>query len=149
MVLRILYNLTAMKKRRLTFHQQIAQKNLKTLWDAKKNKLGLTQQKAAKMAGWSTQASVNQYLNGYIPLNLKATFIFARILEVSVTDIDPKIEPYLPETAAPGNYDETPAKYICLPKIKRDFIDHVLTFDKNTLETLMLVADALSYKKSS
>lgn len=147
----ITYNEMTMKKRHLTFNQQIVQMNLKTLWNREKSKSGLTQQKAAELAGWSTQATVNQYLNGYIPLNLKATFTFARILGIPVTDIDPNISSYFPESNTEKNLDALPLpeKYASLPKAKRDFIAHILAMDKDKLEILMLLAEALTYKKTT
>lgn len=42
--------------------------------------LRLTQEKAADALGFSTQATVSQYLNGSIPLNTDATLKFSALL---------------------------------------------------------------------
>jgi transcriptional regulator with XRE-family HTH domain len=60
---------------------------LRAVWDAKARALGLTQLKAAHALGYSSQASVSQYLNGEIPLNLDAAYKFADLLEVDFVDI--------------------------------------------------------------
>jgi predicted transcriptional regulator len=44
--------------------------------ERKKVTLRLTQEKAADALGFSTQATVSQYLNGSIPLNTDATLKF-------------------------------------------------------------------------
>lgn len=77
------------KRRTLTEEEKIWADNLKSIWNAKKSALGLTQEKAAAKLGWNSQAAVGQYLNGNIPLNTDAKSKFAALLDVSVTEIDP------------------------------------------------------------
>jgi len=76
------------ERRPLTAEEKLWAENLSKIWHAKKKGLGLTQQKAAEIAGWSSQGSVTQYINGKIPLNTDAKIAFAKMLEVPVSDID-------------------------------------------------------------
>ena len=62
---------------------------LKLIWNQKKKELGLTQEKAAHLMGWHSQAAVAQYLNGKIPLNTDAKMKFAELLNVSPASIWP------------------------------------------------------------
>lgn len=64
---------------------------LKRIFESKKDELGLTQLLFAELCGWSTQASVSQYLNARIPLNLKALAKFCQILDVDPAEISPKL----------------------------------------------------------
>ena len=60
---------------------------LRSVWDSKKKDLGLTQDRAADKLGYQSQASVSQYLNGDIPLNLQAAIGFARLLGVPLNEV--------------------------------------------------------------
>lgn len=51
----------------------------------------LTQEKLSIQCGWAGQSAAQQYLNGYIPLNLDALIKFAKILNVQITDISPTL----------------------------------------------------------
>lgn len=64
-------------------------KRLRSVWDAKKKPLGLTQEKAAEAFGWTAQATVSQYLRGVIPLGLDVGLKFARLLQCPPSDINP------------------------------------------------------------
>lgn len=88
-------NIDAMEKRHLTARQQQAQQNLRAIWDAKKKELGLTQEIAADLLGWSSQGSVASYLNGRIPLNTDAIAKFSRLLQVDPLEIDPGFDQVL------------------------------------------------------
>lgn len=82
-----------MAKRQLEPNREkTAQRNLKRIWDAKKKLLGLTQDAAAELLGFTTQGAVQKYLSGSSPLNVKTILGFAHILGVSPTDIDPEFE---------------------------------------------------------
>lgn len=63
-----------------------AQRRLRELWDAKKQALGLTQEKVGEMWGIG-QAMVSHYLNGHTKLGVVATLRFARLLKVRPQDI--------------------------------------------------------------
>ena len=72
--------------------------SLKLIWKQKKRDLGLTQEKAAHIMGWSSQGAVAQYLNGKIPLNTDAKMKFAGLLKVSPISIWPSfVGPAAPE----------------------------------------------------
>ncbi|MEG3135500.1 helix-turn-helix domain-containing protein [Rouxiella sp. T17] len=62
---------------------------LHSIWNQKKVELRLTQEKAADALGFSTQATVSQYLRGKIPLNTDAVLKFAVLLQVRPEEIDP------------------------------------------------------------
>jgi transcriptional regulator with XRE-family HTH domain len=78
-------------RRSLTDDELIMSKNLRRIWDKKKDKLGLTQEKAGYQFG-CTQGAIGHYLNGKIPLNLRAQLKFAQILQVNATDINPRVD---------------------------------------------------------
>ncbi|WP_444904202.1 helix-turn-helix domain-containing protein [Microbulbifer sp. CnH-101-E] len=78
-----------MKRRPLTAHEQTCIERLRNIWDEKKKELGLTQEKAAALIGWSSQGSVAQYLTGRIPLNTDAILRFSKLLQVEPWEIDP------------------------------------------------------------
>lgn len=80
---------TKAKRRPLTTEEKQVAERLKRIWLKKRTPLGLTQQKAALMAGWSSQSAAGQYLNAIIPLNTDAKIFFADLLQVPVTDFDP------------------------------------------------------------
>ncbi|MBC5791139.1 LexA family transcriptional regulator [Providencia sp. JUb39] len=69
--------------------------NLKTIWEAKRDALGLTQEKAAEALGFSTQGAVSQYLNGRTALNTDTTLKFAALLQVPPEDINPELKALL------------------------------------------------------
>lgn len=93
-----------MKKRRsLTLDEQHAAKRLRAMWDARKKALGLTQDKVAAQAGWSTQSVVSQYLNGVIPLNAQAALIFSKALQCSPDELFPDFSARFGLIKSPGN----------------------------------------------
>jgi len=98
-----------MSRRELTNIEKSWQKNLKAIWDSKKNELELTQEKLAAALGWKTQAAVTSYLNGRIPLNTDAKLKFAKALKVSVSEIDPEFS--TPQERLPQNSTEFLEQY--------------------------------------
>ena len=60
---------------------------LRAVWDAKKKELGLTQQLAAEMLGFSSQSTVNNYLSGKAALSYAVAIAFAKLLEVPLSEI--------------------------------------------------------------
>jgi transcriptional regulator with XRE-family HTH domain len=72
-------------------HQRV-QHNLLRGWREKRDTLGLTQEKAAALLGFETQAGVSHYLRGYTPLNLEATLNFAQLLQMSPLAINPELD---------------------------------------------------------
>jgi len=75
-------------RKTLTEKQILWADNLRNIWDRKKKELGLTQEKAGHLLGW-TQGGVGHYLNKKTPLNTDAKIKFAKLLQVDVTEIDP------------------------------------------------------------
>ncbi|HBC1013328.1 TPA: helix-turn-helix domain-containing protein [Escherichia coli] len=78
-----------MKRKSLSDTDLKAAQRLKEIWMAKKPELGLTQERAAEMLGFSTQGAVSHYLNGQTPLNLEAVLKFAGLLKVPPESIRP------------------------------------------------------------
>lgn len=72
----------------MTEDEKRACKNLRRIWDEKKEGLGLTQEKAAA-ALEVTQGAVGHFLTGRKPLNIKRVIGFAKMLRVDPQDIDP------------------------------------------------------------
>ncbi|EHE4380860.1 LexA family transcriptional repressor [Salmonella enterica] len=67
---------------------QIAER-LRKIWDEKRVRLSLNQEKAADILGFKTQGAVSQLLNAKIPLNTENTLKFSALLEVPAEDINP------------------------------------------------------------
>lgn len=73
---------------------------LKAAYLARKEVLpSLTQEQIAHMFNWSGQSAVSQYLNGRIPLNLKALLGFSSVLGVHPSEISPRLVPPTSELA--------------------------------------------------
>lgn len=74
--------------RSMTSADKDACARLRQIWDRKRKALGMTQDAVAEKFG-RTQGLIAQYLNGHTALGPVAVLKFARILEVSPTDIRP------------------------------------------------------------
>lgn len=74
--------------RQLSTEEAEWQRNLKRIWLEKKQALGLTQETAAARAGWKTQSTFNQFLNGKLALNTDAIYRLAKVLEVAPWEIN-------------------------------------------------------------
>ncbi|HGJ5854910.1 MAG TPA: helix-turn-helix domain-containing protein [Arsenophonus nasoniae] len=77
------------KNRTITDEDLLAAKKLKQIWDKNKKELGLTQDKAAELLGFSTQATVSHYLTGKLALGVEAVLRFASLLKVRPEEIRP------------------------------------------------------------
>ncbi|EFE9119725.1 helix-turn-helix transcriptional regulator [Escherichia coli :H19] len=84
-----------MKRKSLSEIDLQAAQRLKQIWIEKKTKLGLTQERAAEILGFSTQGAVSHYLNGQTPLNLEAVIKFAGLLQVPPESIRPDMSELL------------------------------------------------------
>ncbi|WP_048796136.1 MULTISPECIES: helix-turn-helix domain-containing protein [Serratia] len=84
----------------------LAAQRLKDIWNEKKTALRLTQDIAADMMGFSTQASVSHYINGRAPLNTDAVIKFAELLRVKPEDIRPELKNSMDYVRVSGSYDE-------------------------------------------
>ncbi|WP_162505578.1 helix-turn-helix domain-containing protein [Candidatus Arsenophonus triatominarum] len=77
------------KNRTITDEDLLAAKRLKQIWDKNKKELSLTQDKAAELLGFSTQATVSHYLTGKLALGVEAVLRFAVLLKVRPEEIRP------------------------------------------------------------
>jgi transcriptional regulator with XRE-family HTH domain len=145
-------NLGNMKARKpLSAADERAAERLRAIWDEKKDRLGLTQEKAADELGFRTQGAVGHYLNARIPLNVKATLKFARLLKVSPLDIredfielmartlgvEPTEIPWVPGTAVQGAVEEAFAK----SPDEKALLDSYRATDDRGKRTIMNVAE--------
>ena len=80
-----------MARRSLTSDEKLDSLRLQSIWLRQKNALGLTQERVAADCGWATQGAFNQYLRGKIPLNLNAAAKLARVLNVNIAEISPRL----------------------------------------------------------
>jgi SOS-response transcriptional repressor LexA len=85
-----------MAKKNVITEEDIQVSNrLRQIWDAKKEQLGLNQEKAADFFGFSTQAAISQFLNGKAAVNTENILKFSSLLEVQPEEIKPSIAPLL------------------------------------------------------
>lgn len=72
----------------LTEDQLADARRLKAAYErAKAENSSITQEYLAEQCGWKTQATVSQYINGKIPLNVDALVKFAKALDVRPSEI--------------------------------------------------------------
>jgi len=75
--------------------EALTAQRLSKIWAAKKDALGLSQEKAAAIMGFKTQAAISQFLNGKVPVNIENVLKFAALLKVAPEEIDPSVGPLL------------------------------------------------------
>lgn len=78
----------------MTAHDKACAENLRILWKNKRKKLALTQKKVANKMGWRTASSFANYMAGRYAMPEHIKRRLAAILQVSVTDIDPKLSEF-------------------------------------------------------
>lgn len=93
------------KKKVLTADQTDDAYRLKTLYEAGKKRLGLTQQSIADELD-ITQGAVAHYLNGRNPLNPSVASAFARLLHVRVEDFSPVMAKELADMGVVSVYQQ-------------------------------------------
>ncbi|HDY9328362.1 XRE family transcriptional regulator [Klebsiella pneumoniae] len=96
------------KKKTLTSAQIADAERLKALYEAKKKELGITQQSIADMLDIS-QGGVGHYLNGRNALNAAVAAVFARALQVDVSDFSPSLAKEISAMSAAATSN---AKYV-------------------------------------
>ncbi len=64
---------------------------LKAIYKAKSKHLNLTQEKLGIKLGGSGQSTASNYLNAVTALNLRSAWIFAKELDVSVSEFSPSL----------------------------------------------------------
>jgi len=79
-----------MANRDLTQDEIDDAKRLRKVWREKKEELHLSQVKAAKELGYSSQSAVSQYINGKVPLNFQTAAKFAALLKTDIRTISPR-----------------------------------------------------------
>ena len=72
-------------------HQQDAIR-LKDIWEQRKEKLLLSQAKAASMMGFKSQGAISQYINGRVPLGVEAALKFCKVLQCNLYEISPRMD---------------------------------------------------------
>lgn len=79
-----------MANRDLTQEEIDDAKRLRKVWSEKKEQLHLSQVKAARELGYSSQSAVSQYINGKVPINFETAAKFAKLLKTDIQDIFPR-----------------------------------------------------------
>lgn len=97
----------------LSPEQKADSERLRAAWEAfKATNPSATQEWLADQCGWKTQAAVNQYLLGKIPLNLPALLKFAAALGVTPPAISPTLSKALGDTGHAPAMQGAPSKGI-------------------------------------
>lgn len=121
------------KKRCLTAEERRECEALNAIYKAKKKALGITQERIAiegLKAG--SQSAASHYLTGRNALNIEAAAIFARYLQVSVSEFSPRLAREIGEMAqaiiegepAPSLTNDAPAERLELPAFLRGVDEH-------------------------
>lgn len=140
-----------MKRKPLSEIDLQAAQRLKEIWTTKKTQLGLTQERAAEILGFSTQGAVSHYLNGQTPLNLEAVIKFAGLLQVPPESIRPDMADLLrivrmyPQELQHDNVVALPAEMeqsenelpFNIEPIERDLIQTFRAFPKEDKEKML------------
>ncbi|ENH0623147.1 helix-turn-helix transcriptional regulator [Escherichia coli] len=140
-----------MKRKPLSEIDLQAAQRLKEIWTTKKTQLGLTQERAAEILGFSTQGAVSHYLNGQTPLNLEAVIKFAGLLQVPPESIRPdtadllRIVRMYPQELQQDNVVALPAEMeqsenelpFNIEPIERDLIQTFRAFPKEDKEKML------------
>lgn len=106
---------------------------LKTAFlEAQRSRPDLSQEQLAYECGWKTQGAASQYLNGKIPLNLRALVRFAKVIGVKPESISPSLAA---ELTASGHHEfpreNTPARPVNPTRSKAGLVE-VLLLDTKT-----------------
>jgi transcriptional regulator with XRE-family HTH domain len=91
-----------MAVRELTLEEAEDARRLRQIWNERKEQLNLSQVKAAKQLGYSSQGAISQYLNGKVGLNFQAAAKFAQLLRVGVGEISPRYGKLVEKPQAPA-----------------------------------------------
>jgi SOS-response transcriptional repressor LexA len=111
-------------RRKFTPADLDAARRLRSIWERKKEALGLTQEKVAYECGWRTQGAFNHLVTARVPLGVAATLKLAQVLQVAPEEIRPDIKQLLetvgappPTTAEASNVRSTGGRLQYLPLI--------------------------------
>lgn len=94
-----------MRKTKVEIADPEATSRLRSIWDAKKKSLRLTQEIAADLLGFDSQATVSHYLNGKIPLNTDTALKFAALLKIKPEELRPDLTDLMNYVRSSGEYD--------------------------------------------
>lgn len=123
--------------RKITEADKRAAALLRSVWNRKKDALGLTQEIAAEPLGM-TQGGVSHYLCGRIALGPVATLKFARLLGVNPKDIRPDFEFEIVPGDMPKDVIEVAVKLASLPvQVRRDVASLIDTLTKTGYAQLL------------
>lgn len=111
---------------------------LKALFQAKRGELKLTQEKiAGELGDGVTQGAVSHFMNGRTALSINAAVVFARALQVPVSEISPTLAAQIEKmtSGVPGRHSDDSAADNRIPPRNFDLAD-----DKNYTGVLQLTA---------
>src|SRR5450830_393179 len=111
---------------------------LKALFQAKRGELKLTQEKiASELGDGVTQGAVSHFMNGRTALSINAAVVFARALQVPVSEISPTLAAQIEKMTSgiPGRHSDDSAVDSRIPPRNFDLAD-----DKNYTGVLQLTA---------
>lgn len=105
-----------------------------------------TQERFGARFGIGSQALVWQYLNGYIPLNLKAALKFAHGLSCDIADFSPTLAAELPESMR-RPADQFTEMVDAMPANDAQQVLDFITYKFERTEHLMAAEQAARYSK--
>lgn len=89
------------RRRKLTEAERDDAQRLRAAWlQFKKSHAHATQEWMSLQCGWRTQGAFYQYVAGVIPLNLEAALKVCGVLEISVSQISPRLAALMPTATA-------------------------------------------------
>ncbi len=91
-------------QRTITKEHRESAARLRSIYQRKKNELGLTQEKLRDLTGFKNQSIISQYMNAKIALNTDAIIRFARALKCKPEEIEPNIDLYYIEAEKAAAY---------------------------------------------
>lgn len=89
--------MSAQIARIITKEDRDISRRIKNIYELKKRDLGITQEQLKKLTGWS-QGYISQCMTSRVSLSMQNLIIWANLLQVDVTDIDPNFEKRFPQT---------------------------------------------------
>ena len=129
------------KRRQPNEDEKRAAERIRKIWLSKKRELGLTQERAAELVGW-TQGGFNAYINARSPLTLQAVLKFSKLLDVSPSELAPEIidshESEFYEAEKIGNSELPPKTQLELKEI----MDLLLTLPADEVEFIWKMVKA-------
>ena len=132
-----------MAKKKLNEIQVADAARLMHVWKDYQAKEKMNQEEVADLLGWLNQSAFSQYINGIIPLNMKAVAAFSRFFEVRAADISPTLAVQMDNTREDRGEYHLPVPRN--PVIERIAEDHMA--GKLSDNDLDAVGDFAEYRK--